>query len=123
MTRRTEFGYSDIRRKPKKTKETEFGDNRPKPLRSVAKKWNLSCGNHNIFGENFGKNPKSRSFASGCIPGRDEAFCIPPKISSDAEDEDKYDTSWWLLRRQTALMHCMQQNSLVRRKYHDNPKS
>jgi hypothetical protein len=32
-------------------------------LVSLAKKWNLFWGNHNIFGENFGKNPKSRTFA------------------------------------------------------------
>jgi hypothetical protein len=31
-------------------------------LVSLAKKWNLFWGNHNIFGENFGKNPKSRTF-------------------------------------------------------------
>jgi hypothetical protein len=29
---------------------------------SLAKKWNLFWGNHNIFGENFGKNPKSQTF-------------------------------------------------------------
>jgi hypothetical protein len=45
------FGYSVIRvtgitkfgnsGHPKKTEETEFGDNLPKPLGSLAKKWNL----------------------------------------------------------------------------------
>jgi hypothetical protein len=41
----------------------KFSDNHPKPLRSLAKKWTLSWGKNNIFGENFGKNPKSRTFA------------------------------------------------------------
>jgi hypothetical protein len=41
----------------------KFSDNCPKPLGSLAKRWNLSWGNHNIFGENLGKNPKSQTFA------------------------------------------------------------
>jgi hypothetical protein len=41
-------------------------------LVSLAKKWNLFWGNHNIFGENFGKNPKSQTFAK--YP------CVVPKI-------------------------------------------
>jgi hypothetical protein len=39
VTQRTEFGDSGH---PKKTKETKFGDNHPKPLGSLAKKWNIS---------------------------------------------------------------------------------
>jgi hypothetical protein len=38
VTRITEFGDSGH---PNNTEETEFGDNRPKPLVSLAKKWNL----------------------------------------------------------------------------------
>jgi hypothetical protein len=38
VTRITEFGDSGH---PKNTEETEFGDNRPKPLVSLAKKRNL----------------------------------------------------------------------------------
>jgi hypothetical protein len=38
VTRVTEFGDSGH---PNKTEETKFGNNRPKPFGSLAKKWNL----------------------------------------------------------------------------------
>jgi hypothetical protein len=68
VIRITEFGNSGHL---KKTKETKFGNNHPKPLESLAKKWSLSFEGIIIFLEKISaktSNPKLLQSIPGTCP-------------------------------------------------------